>query len=68
MQKCDNCKTEFDASKEGVVTTSRGRHAAAICGGCCDGARTVKLVLKKRDVGGFAYEQFQAIEMAKAAG
>lgn len=68
MQKCDNCRSEFDAAKEGIVTTTRGRVAAAICGGCCGDARTVKLVLKRGDVGGFTYEQYSALEMMKAAG
>ncbi len=68
MKKCDNCRAEFDPAKEGLHVQARGRDAAFVCGGCCSGARTVKLVLKKRDLGGFVYEQFAAIEMTKAAG
>ena len=68
MSKCDNCKTEFDDSKEGFVVSTRGRVAASVCGGCCQGARKVKLVLTRGDLGGFTYEQFSAIEMARAAG
>ncbi len=68
MSKCDNCGSEFDVSKEGLVVTSRTRTAASVCGVCCDGARKVKIVLARGDVGGFTYEQFAAIEMARAAG
>ncbi len=68
MHKCDNCGSEFDASKEGVVASSKGKHAAAVCDGCMSGARLIKLVLRRGDLGGFAYEQYTAIEMAKKAG
>lgn len=69
MHSCDNCKAAFDSSKEGVVTTSKGRHAAAICGSCTEGARKIKIVLCRGDLGGFSYEQYSAIEMAtRAAG
>lgn len=68
MQKCDNCHSDFDATKDGIVATSRGNHAAAVCGGCCNNARKVKLVLARGDLGGFSYEQYSAIEMIKAAG
>lgn len=67
MHNCDNCKADFDASKDGIYTTSRGRVAAAICGDCCAGARLIKLVLRKGDLGGFTYEQYSAIEMVKKA-
>lgn len=62
---CDNCKTGFDPATEGFVTTARGRHAAAVCGACTAGARKVKLVLARGDLGGFSYDQYAAIEMAK---
>lgn len=68
MQTCDNCRDSFDPEKEGVVATSRGKHAAGVCGACCEGARAIKLVLRRGDLGGFTYEQYTAIEMAKAAG
>lgn len=68
MSKCDNCGSEFDASKDGLVTTSRGRVAASVCGVCCAGVRKAKLVLARGEVGGFTYEQFSAIEMMRAAG
>lgn len=65
MHKCDNCKTEFDGTKSGVVTTSAGRPASAVCDGCTTGAKLIKVVLRRGDLGGFAYEQFTAIEMEK---
>lgn len=41
---------------------------SAICDDCCDNARKVKLIFARREVGGFTYEQFSAIEMIRAAG
>ena len=67
MHTCDNCKTEFDGIKDGLVVMSKGRLASAICGGCVEGARLVKVVLRRGDLGGFSYEQYSAIEMAKPA-
>jgi hypothetical protein len=51
MHTCNNCKTEFDASKVGVVVTSRGATSAAVCGDCLDNARLIKVVLRKGDIG-----------------
>lgn len=65
---CDNCRGTFNDEDQGLVTRSRGRVVAAICDDCCDNARKVKLVLSRRDVGGFTYEQFAPIEMIRAAG
>lgn len=65
---CDNCRATFDPSKEGIVASHANRHAAAVCGSCLDGSRKVKLVLRRHDLGGFTYDQYQAIEMIKAAG
>ena len=68
MTNCDNCRTPFDTSKEGFTASYRNLTAAAVCGGCCEGARVVKLVLRRSDLGAFSYEQYAAIEMAKRAG
>ena len=67
MLTCDNCQTPFDAHKEGLTAASRGLTAAAVCGACCEGARVVKLVLRRSDLGALSYEQYAAIEMAKGA-
>lgn len=67
MTNCDNCRAPFDANKEGFTASSKGLLAAAVCGGCCEGARVVKLVLRRSDLGGLSYEQYAAIEMAKGA-
>lgn len=37
---------------------------AAICGACCKDVRVGKLVIKKPEVGGFTYEQWQPVEMS----
>lgn len=68
MTICDNCGTSFDPQDNGFAATARGTLAAAICGGCCEGARVVKLVLRRNSTGQMAYEQYAAIEMAKRAG
>jgi hypothetical protein len=65
MQTCDNCKAEFDPAQEGLVTTAKGRPACAICEGCMTGARLIKVVLRRGDVGSFAYEQYSVIESAR---
>lgn len=68
MQTCDNCKAPFDEAQEGVVAKSGATIAAAVCGGCTTGAKKIKLVLTRSDLGGFTYEQYTAIEMIKKAG
>lgn len=65
MPACDNCKTEFDPDKEGLVASSKGRPACAICDACMEGARLIKLVLRRGDLGGFLYEQYSVIESAR---
>lgn len=59
---CSNCSTDFDSTKEGIVTTQKGALIASICGSCLDGSRVVKLVLRRGDVGNFGYEQFATLE------
>lgn len=65
MQTCDNCKADFDSDNEGIVATAKGRAACAICDACMSGARLIKLVLRRGDVGGFTYEQYTVIEAAR---
>lgn len=62
MQSCNNCSVDFDSAKEGLVTTEKGRAVAAVCGGCLEGGRVVKVVLRRGDVGSFGYEQFATLE------
>lgn len=64
--KCDNCSSEFDSTKGGLVTTSHGHLACAICDTCMTGARLIKLVLRRGNLGDFFYEQYSAIEMVKS--
>lgn len=68
MHTCDNCKVDFEASKGGVTVSARGLSAAAVCDACMEGARKIKLVLTRKEIGGFTYEQYTAIEMVKKAG
>jgi len=71
MTNCDNCQAAFNPDEEGLVATERGRSSAEICGSCLKDATLVKLVLRRGQPGGFAYEQFQPLEVrkpAKAAG
>lgn len=63
MLNCSNCSASFDPDKEGLVLTAQKRHVAGICGGCCDGVRTAKIVVKRPDVGGYQYEQWAPIEV-----
>lgn len=63
MFKCDNCASDFDPSKDGLVTTQAGRVVASVCGTCCGSVRVGKIVLRRRDVGGFSYEQWSPMEM-----
>jgi hypothetical protein len=63
MSKCDNCATDFDPATEGLQTTHKGRVASSVCEGCCANVRVGKLVLRRGDVGGFAYEQWSPMEM-----
>lgn len=62
MHTCSNCNAPFDASNEGVIVTSKGQTATAICDGCMTNARLIKLVVRRGDIGSFAYEQFSVIE------
>ena len=68
MHVCDNCRTEFDPAKTGILVTERGRTATSVCGDCCAGVRKAKIILNRGDLGGFNYEQYVAIEMIKKAG
>lgn len=63
MTNCNNCGDAFDAAKEGLVASSKGVVAAAVCGNCCKNVRVGKIVLRKADVGGFTYEQWSPMEM-----
>ena len=62
MHTCSNCNASFDADKEGVVVTAKNKTATAICDACMTNARLIKLVLRRGDIGSFAYEQFSVIE------
>jgi hypothetical protein len=62
MHTCSNCAAEFSADHEGVVTIAREQVVCAICDVCLTGARVIKLVLRKGDIGGWKYEQYTAIE------
>lgn len=64
---CDNCQDEFPYDA-GLVASVMGRHVSAICGACLEGVQKAKLVIRRGDVGGFAYDQYQPIEMRKAHG
>lgn len=63
METCSNCSASFDTSKEGLVLTAQSRTVANICGGCCAGVRTAKIVIKRPEVGGYQYEQWAPIEV-----
>lgn len=63
MINCSNCNASFDSAKEGLHVTSRSLAVAAICGACCEGVRTAKIVIKRPDVGGFQYSQWAPIEV-----
>ncbi len=65
MQTCSNCQASFDPDKEGIVTTHKGRAACGICDACMQGAKLIKIVLRRGDVGSFAYEQYSVIESAR---
>jgi len=62
MHNCSNCNTAFDPDQEGVVVTAKKQMATAICDACMVNARLIKLVVRRGDIGGFAYEQFSVIE------
>lgn len=65
MHNCSNCNTPFDSDQEGVLVTSKKQMTTAICDACMSGARLVKLVLRRGDIGTFTYEQFSVIETVK---
>jgi hypothetical protein len=66
MYSCNNCNENFEPEEEGlVVRQGRVNIASAICGACVDGVEVLKLVLRKRHLGNFIYEQYQPIEMTK---
>jgi hypothetical protein len=62
MHTCSNCASEFNGANEGVVVSSQVLPISAICDTCLTGARVIKLVLRKGDIGGWKYEQYTAIE------
>lgn len=64
MKTCNNCGETFNSATDGLVVTSKAVDVAVICGTCCKDVRVAKLVLKKPDVGAFAYEQWSPMEMA----
>ena len=77
---CSNCGSEFPRNQENslcmVQGTSDPAHSpgtveplyiAGLCPECLDGARTIKLVLKRNIAGQFAYEQFSVLDMANRA-
>ena len=66
MHVCDNCKNAFPMGT-GLITLHNDMLSSGICDSCLDGARIIKVVLQKGDVGRFDYSQYQAIEMQKAA-
>jgi hypothetical protein len=62
MHTCSNCSSEFNGANEGLVVSSQILPISAICETCLTGARVIKLVLRKGDIGGWKYEQYTAIE------
>lgn len=64
LSKCDNCADGFAPEVEGLLLTTGGKCVAAICARCCKDVRVAKLVIKKPDVGSFAYEQWSPMEMS----
>ena len=65
MTNCDNCQAAFNPDEEGLVATERGHSVAEICGSCLKNATLIKLVLRHGQLGGFAYEQYQPLEVRK---
>lgn len=64
MATCSNCGAGFNPlDNDGIVTTQRGRQVAAVCGGCVQGVRVGKIVLRRGDVGGLTYDQWSPMEM-----
>lgn len=77
---CSNCGAEFPIDQVDSVAIVQGIESpadsrtpnvsidiAGICPECLDGAKTIKLVLKRNITGQFAYEQFSVLEMANRA-
>ena len=73
MSICSNCGTEFLKSDKDSLLISQSVdvgipvEAAALCFECLDGAKVIKLVLKRNLAGQFAYEQFSVLEMENRA-
>jgi hypothetical protein len=63
MQTCSNCSEPFDDAKDGLILTARARTIAAVCGACCADVRVGKIVIRRPDVGSFAYEQWLPTEI-----
>jgi hypothetical protein len=63
MHKCNNCNSSFDSEAQGLLLTARGKAVTAICGPCCKDVRVGKIVIKKAEIGGFAHEEWQPVEM-----
>jgi hypothetical protein len=78
---CSNCGSEFLIDQLDSVAIVQGIESdqgadgvqpmsidiAALCPDCVEGAKTIKLVLKRNNAGQFAYEQFSVLEMANRA-
>jgi len=78
---CSNCGSQFDFDQVGSVAVVQGIESdhgadgvqpvsidiAGLCPDCLEGAKTIKLVLKRNTAGQFAYEQFSVLEMANRA-
>lgn len=67
MQTCSNCGETFDDAKDGLILTGKGRPVAAVCGACCADVRVGKIVIRRPDVGSFAYEQWLPTEVVGGA-
>ena len=73
MPICSNCGTTFNKSTKDSLSVNQcvevglPIEAAALCPECLDGAKVIKLVLKRNLAGQFAYEQFSVLEMENRA-
>lgn len=63
MYTCGNCGNEFNDTEDGFVVHHKGTLASAICPTCTDGAKVVKLVMRRGPANHFKYDQYSALEM-----